>query len=99
MSVLSILSFSTWNKLCPKVEEGSLLPSLGHDALWDASALGLLDTAPAQVLAAAVTIGLVFPFHGDIAARAEEVRAFRAKGFSVQYVLVYRHRAAIGNCR
>lgn len=56
-----------------------------------------VDGSPAQALTAAVTIGLVFPLHGDIAAGTEEVFAFRAEAAWVKDILLDRHRATVSS--
>ena len=54
-----------------------------------------VDGSPAQTLAAAVAKGLVFPLHGDIAARAEEILTFCAEQAWIIDVFPDRHRAAV----
>ena len=56
-----------------------------------------LDGSPAQTLAAAVTIGLVFSLHGDIAAGAEEVFASRAEKAWIKDIFPDRHRATVSS--
>lgn len=54
-----------------------------------------VDGSPAKTLTAAVTIGLVFPLHGDIAAGAEEILTFCAEQAWIIDVFPDRHRAAV----
>ena len=54
-----------------------------------------VDGSPAKTLAAAVTVGLVFPLHGDIAAGTEEECAFRAEVAWVKDIFPDRHHAAV----
>ena len=56
----------------------------------------MFDTAPVQALAAAITVSLVFPLHGDVAARAEIIGAFSAECASIKDVLSDLHRSPIG---
>ena len=59
----------------------------------------MVDAGPAQALTAAVTVGLILSFHGDVAARAEIIGAFFAEGVLIKDVFFDLHRAAVGCCR
>ena len=80
----------------PRGGEALRLLVPGQDASGDAAAFDLVDAAPTKALAAAVAVGLVFPFHGDVAAGANKIGTFPEEGALIEDVLLHRHGPAIG---